>query len=126
MEGTDTKTGKIVQVIGPVVDVEFESGLLPPIYNALRITGWAESEVDVIAEVERYFVMPGQATAYKIGMLKILDLRERAKAALGDDFDIRDIHDVVLRNGDVPLAILEREIKAWSTSRSETVRDGAG
>jgi len=54
MEGTDTKTGKIVQVIGPVVDVEFESGLLPPIYNALRITGGAESEIDVIAEVEQH------------------------------------------------------------------------
>ena len=54
MEGTDTKAGKIVQVIGPVVDVEFESGLLPPIYNALRISGGAESEVDVIAEVEQH------------------------------------------------------------------------
>ena len=54
MEGTDTKTGKIVQVIGPVVDVEFESGLLPPIYNALRITGGAQSEIDVIAEVEQH------------------------------------------------------------------------
>ena len=54
MEGTDTKKGKIVQVIGPVVDVEFESGLLPPIYNALRITGGAQSEIDVIAEVEQH------------------------------------------------------------------------
>lgn len=54
MEGTDTKTGKIVQIIGPVVDVEFESGLLPPIYNALRITGGAQSEVNVIAEVEQH------------------------------------------------------------------------
>ena len=54
MEGRDNKTGKIVQIIGPVVDVEFESGLLPPIYNALRITGGAQSDVDVIAEVEQH------------------------------------------------------------------------
>ncbi len=71
------------------------------------------AETDVVAEIERYFVLPGQATAYKIGMIKILELRERARSALGEDFDIRQFHEVVLRNGDVPLTILEREVDSW-------------
>jgi len=71
-------------------------------------TGMAES--DVISEIERYIVMPGQATAYKVGMMKILELRQRAMDQLGDQFDIRDFHDVVLKNGAVPLDILERII----------------
>jgi uncharacterized protein (DUF885 family) len=69
-------------------------------------TGMAES--DVVAEIERYIVMPGQATAYKMGMMKILELRQKAMDELGDRFDIRDFHDVVLKNGAVPLDILER------------------
>ncbi len=71
------------------------------------------AETDVVTEIERYFVLPGQATAYKIGMIKILELRERARGALGEDFDIRMFHEVVLRNGDVPLTILEREVDSW-------------
>ena len=64
----------------------------------------------VTTEIERYLVWPGQATAYKIGMLKILELRERAKTELGDKFDIRDFHRVVLGNGDVPLFLLEQQV----------------
>ena len=71
----------------------------------LANTGMAES--DVVAEIERYIVMPGQATAYKVGMMKILELRQKAMHSLGDKFDIRDFHDVVLKNGAVPLDILE-------------------
>ena len=74
-------------------------------------TGMALS--DVTSEIERYIVMPGQATSYKVGMLKILELREKAKTALGDKFDLRDVHDVVLKNGAVPLAILEELIDAY-------------
>jgi uncharacterized protein (DUF885 family) len=69
-------------------------------------TGMAES--DVVSEIERYIVLPGQATAYKVGMMKILELRERAMDSLGDQFDLRDFHDVILKNGAVPLDILER------------------
>jgi len=71
-------------------------------------TGIAES--DVVAEIERYFVMPGQATAYKVGMIKILELRELAEVELGDKFDIREFHEVVLTNGSMPLDMLEEMV----------------
>ena len=57
--------------------------------------------------------MPGQATAYKVGMMKILELRQKAMNRLGDRFDIRDFHDVVLKNGAVPLDILERLVDEY-------------
>ncbi len=68
---------------------------------------------DARKAIERYIVMPGQATAYKIGMNKIVELRNRAREELGDAFDIRDFHDVVLKDGPVPLAILEETVEAW-------------
>lgn len=79
-------------------------------------TGMAES--DVISEVERYIVMPGQATAYKVGMMKMLELRQKAMDSLGDRFDIRDFHDVVLKNGAVPLDILERIVDEYIASKA--------
>lgn len=76
-------------------------------------------EGNVVKAIERYIVMPSQATAYKVGMLKILTLREKAKKALGKDFDIRYFHDVVLKNGPVPLYILEEEVDKWiNTTKS--------
>jgi uncharacterized protein (DUF885 family) len=94
--------------------------------TGLHAKGWTEqqaadyflangstSEGQVRAEIRRYIVMPGQATAYKVGMLKILELRERAKAALGERFDIRAFHDTVLGGGALPLEILERRVDAW-------------
>jgi len=74
-------------------------------------TGMART--DVTSEIERYLVMPGQALAYKVGMLKILELREHARQALGDSFDIREFHNVILMNGSMPLAILEGVINDW-------------
>lgn len=68
---------------------------------------------DNVREVERYFVMPGQATAYKIGMTKIIEAREQAKAKLGDQFDIRDFHDVVLKSGALPLTMMEANVNRW-------------
>jgi uncharacterized protein (DUF885 family) len=77
----------------------------------LANTGMAES--DVVVEVERYFVMPGQACAYKVGMMRILELRERARNELGDAFDLRAFHRVVLTSGAVPLTILERLVDEY-------------
>ena len=70
-------------------------------------------ESDCSKAIERYIVMPGQATAYKIGMNKIVELREAAKEALGDDYDIRDFHDVVLGTGPVPLSVMEEQVEAY-------------
>ena len=76
------------------------------------------AEGQIRAEVRRYIVLPGQATSYKIGMIKILELRSRAQAALGDKFDIRAFHDVVLGGGALPLSILERRVDEWIAASS--------
>ena len=68
---------------------------------------------DLEKAIGRYIVWPGQATAYKIGMLKIIELREKARTALGDKFDLRGYHDVILRNGPLPLNMLEEEVDKW-------------
>ena len=72
---------------------------------------------DCVKAIERYIVMPGQATAYKIGMIKIQDLRADAKKRLGDKFDIREYHAVVLDSGPVPLNILEERVNDWVVSK---------
>jgi uncharacterized protein (DUF885 family) len=71
------------------------------------------SEYDSTRAIQRYLVMPGQATAYMIGKLKIVELREAARAELGEQFDIRDFHDEVLKDGRIPLDILTAKIEAW-------------
>lgn len=71
---------------------------------------------DSIAAIDRYIVYPGQATAYKIGMLEILRLRGIAEEALGEAYDIRDFHDVVLTQGAMPLSVLEERVNAWVAS----------
>ncbi|MEP3052372.1 MAG: DUF885 domain-containing protein [Erythrobacter sp.] len=111
--------------------------LTTEIWRAIRLVvdtgihskGWSEQEaVDyflenspmpettVRSEVRRYIVLPGQATSYKIGMIRIQELRARAEAELGDRFDIRGFHDTVLGGGSVPLSILEKQVDQWIAS----------
>ncbi|MFL6194104.1 MAG: DUF885 family protein, partial [Thermoanaerobaculia bacterium] len=73
----------------------------------------ALDEVEVQAETDRYIVWPGQALGYKIGQLKILELREKAKKELGPKFDIRKFHDEILGAGALPLGVLESRIDNW-------------
>ena len=77
----------------------------------------AESEEGIISEIERYMANSGQALSYKIGQLKIQELRAKAEQALGDKFDIRQFHNQVLETGCVPLAILEDKIDGWIASK---------
>lgn len=81
----------------------------------LSKTGMAEG--DVTNEVERYFVLPGQALSYKVGMMRMLELRERARNSLGERFDLRGFHDTVLMSGALPLSVLEQQIAKWVESQ---------
>jgi uncharacterized protein (DUF885 family) len=98
--------------------------------TGLHSRGWSEeqaveyflanssaTEGGAHSEIQRYLVSPGQATSYKIGMLKIQGLREKAEVALGDEFDIRDFHDVILGGGALPLSLLESRVDRWIASR---------
>ena len=111
--------------------------LTTEIWRAIRLVidsgvhskGWTEEEAvayfmanspaaegQIRSEVQRYIVWPGQATAYKVGMLKILEIREAARAELGGKFDIKGFHDTVLGGGAMPLELLERRVKEWVAS----------
>jgi uncharacterized protein (DUF885 family) len=82
------------------------------------VSNTPNAKSDAIKMVERHVVMPSQATAYKIGMLKIVELRTKAKQQLGDKFDIREFHDVVLTNGAVPLNVLEDMVNDYIVDKS--------
>ena len=134
-EGWGLYAERLAKEMGAYQDPYSDFGRLgAEIWRAIRLVvdtglhskGWTEqqavdyflangptSEGQVRAEIRRYIVTPGQATAYKVGMLKILGLRERARTELGDRFDIRGFHDTVLGGGALPLAILERRVDGW-------------
>lgn len=114
--------------------------LVNEIWRAIRLVvdtglhskGWTEEEAiayfsenssiapgAIKAEVQRYMVMPGQATAYKIGMIKIQELRQKSETELGDAFDIKGFHDTVLGGGAMPLEILDRRVNQWIDSQKK-------
>ena len=100
-------TREVVDMAHPLgVSVEGELGVL----GSLE-TGMGEKEVT--AEIERYIVNPGQACAYKVGMLKIQELRSRAQQELADKFDQREFHETLLKNGALPLEILEEQVNDY-------------
>ena len=101
--------------------------------TGIHAKGWTEDEAvayclenspnpETVArsEVQRYFVLPGQATSYKIGMIRIQELRAQAEEELGEKFDIRGFHDTVLNGGSMPLSILERRVNLWKASQQES------
>ena len=98
--------------------------------TGLHAKGWTEQQAveyfdansavpraAIESEVKRYLIMPGQATAYKVGMIRIQELRSKAEAELGDKFDIKGFHDTVLGGGALPLTLLERRVDQWIASR---------
>jgi uncharacterized protein (DUF885 family) len=97
-----------------VVDTGFHSkGWTREQVIAYMLENSAASETDAVSEAERYMAIPGQALAYKTGQMKITELRARAEKALGDKFDIKAFHDEVLKDGAVPLSVLETKIDRW-------------
>ena len=72
---------------------------------------------DVVSAIDRYIAWPGQALGYKLGMIKLVELRDKSRTALGDTFDIKAFHDVILTPGARPMAIVEQDIDAWIASQ---------
>lgn len=111
-----------------------DTGLHDKHWTRQQVLDWLHantpnSDRDILSETNRYIVMAGQATAYKVGMLKILELRALAVKELGPKFDLRQFHDVVLKDGAVPLDILEENVRAWIATKkpvaiNTTITDG--
>lgn len=110
--------GRLVNEIWRAVRLVVDTGLHSKGWTEAQAIAYFKEKTPVSAEaikseVRRYIVWPGQATAYKVGMLKILTLRAKAEKELGDKFDIRGFHDTVLGGGSMPLGILERRVDSW-------------
>ncbi len=112
--------GDLVGHLGQLYDELFRARRLV-VDTGLHAMKWTRQQaIDFgikASEVERYVVNPGQACAYKIGQLKILELRAKAKAALGPKFDLKQFHNLVLQNGNVPLAVLAQEVDDWVAAK---------
>ena len=99
------------RLVGASVIIALAVVVLPMLLSGRPEGGAPESQV---AEIERYMAWPGQALGYKIGQLKIRELRARAEKKLGAKFDLRAFHDEILGEGALPLAVLERHLDEWS------------
>ena len=110
--------GRLVNEIWRAIRLVVDTGLHSKGWNEAKAIQYFKdnssiSDNAIKAEVQRYMVIPGQATGYKIGMLKIQELRQRAETQLGDQFDIRQFHDIILGSGALPLELLERHVDSW-------------
>jgi uncharacterized protein (DUF885 family) len=135
VEGWALYSEALAKEMGQYQNPYYDFGrLVNEIWRAIRLVvdtgihskGWTEADAityfsenssiapgAIEAEVRRYMVMPGQATGYKIGMIKIQELRKMAETELGDKFDLKGFHDTVLGGGALPLDILEKVVKQW-------------
>jgi uncharacterized protein (DUF885 family) len=140
-EGWGLYSETLAKEMGGYENAYYDFGrLVNEIWRAIRLVvdtglhakGWTEADAityfsenssiakgAIVAEVQRYMVMPGQATSYKIGMIKIQELRQKAESELGDKFDIKGFHDTILGGGALPLELLERRVNTWIKSISE-------
>ncbi|SDG49752.1 DUF885 domain-containing protein [Psychroflexus sediminis] len=143
VEGWALYSEKLAKEMGQYENPYYDFGrLVNEIWRAIRLVvdtglhskGWTEadaiqyfsenssvSEGAIKAEVRRYMVIPGQATGYKIGMLKIGELRQRAKEELGEGFDIKAFHDLVLGSGALPLNYLEKQVDSWIKDQKQAL-----
>jgi len=117
-ENDYTRFGQLTTEMWRAIRLVVDSGLHSKNWTEAQANAYFKAHSPIAdgqikSEVRRYMVWPGQATAYKVGMLKILELRQYAKDTLGDKFDIRDFHDVVLGGGSLPLSFLEKRVKHW-------------
>ncbi|AUN30707.1 DUF885 domain-containing protein [Niveispirillum cyanobacteriorum] len=117
-----SEAGRIISELFRAGRLVLDTGIHHKRWTREQAVAWMDENTanpiaDNRTEIDRYFVWPGQALGYKIGMNKILDLREKAKAELGPKFDIRGFHDAVLTNGAVTLPILEEVVQGWIDTR---------
>jgi uncharacterized protein (DUF885 family) len=141
VEGWALYSEKLAKEMGQYENPYYDFGrLVNEIWRAIRLVvdtglhskGWTEADAiayfsenssvskgAIKAEVRRYMVIPGQATGYKIGMLKIGELRNKAEQELGENFDIKAFHDLILGNGALPLNLLEQQVNTWIEDSKE-------
>lgn len=111
----ESEVGYLVSDLMRAARLVVDTGLHYKEWTMEQAMAYMEENVGEKAEdeVERYLVMPGQACAYKLGELKIVELRERAQAELGSAFDIREFHNIILTNGSMPLTVLENQVDRY-------------
>ena len=112
----DRCTGRECRARGRATDPLAKLHVLPAGLEEILVE-CAEAE----EEIDRYIAIPGQALAYKIGERNIIDLRERAKSALGEKFDLKRFHDAILRDGAMPLAILDAKVERWIADQKASI-----